>query len=536
MKKNIVFGMLVSLLAIPMYTQAQKAPAMISEEVATDNGSASKEAEKAAKAAAKEAEKAEKAAAKEAAKAEKDAAKEAKKAAQPAGVHYSTGSVISVGFGAGCGGMQTTGDNITSKMAYPTYNVGLRYTYFFKKFMGFTTGVDFSSYNATFGLKGILDWNGVTTGYNEMLTPTPYSHRLNFDAEGKTGSKWSELETIGMVEVPIALTFKAKPNKVGFLGTLGLKLGFPVTGSYKYEGTLNHTAYFDNMGYLEVNPDRYMMNDKYEDIAAIKYDKKVWNVLNCGVFAEAGILFQVHPRVDMSLSIYGSYYINSVNGTPDEDRQKLGFASANNNYATANNGEMQSIMNQYNGLIGTDVVDRINPFSCGVKLALHINCSNKSDEQRAAELYVAPEIIHVYDTVNTISVQLVHDTLVQEVRIPCDPEYSAEEKEIIYYQVGDASSPVIQPANLLDKLAAKLKADPEMKIVVAGHASPEGNPIYNEILAQKRADKIAKMLIDKGVNKYQLIVRSYGSERPSNVTGIEDLVKDRRVEIIPDEQ
>jgi len=535
MKKNMMLiGMLVSLLIVPtkMFAQAQVADSATPAEseliapeapVAVDNAAMVADMDNAAL---------DSAAAEEVIAPVKEKKVREPRVQKIDSLHYSYGSVVSAHFGMGMSGLwatQSSNAELENSWGFPGFNVGVRYSYFFLHWLGFTTGLDYSTFNSTITMKGVMDWNSGI----KNLQGEEYIHRLNFSGEGEAQSNWKEVEYLGMVEIPIALSFRYKPNKVGFISTLGLKLGFPVKGRYRYEGTLNHSAYFKSLNYLEYNDRHFIANDSYNELYK-DYKSDTWSVVNAEVFGEIGMLFQVHERVDLSLSVYGGYCVNDVNKTAYSERGALGFRTAQQ--AVSAPDMNLTCMNAYNGLIGTNAIDHINPWNCGVKIGVHIYCAKENDAERAARLAkhdVAPapepQVIYVRDTVTLRDTTILHDTVVdvheQVTRML--------EKVIIYYKSGDAKTPIINPANLLNDAAAIIAANPQIRVSVEGHASSDGNPDFNQMLSQSRAMNVANILREKGVKDSQIEIRAYGSDHPLKFGDQNDKNKDRRVEIIP---
>jgi type IX secretion system PorP/SprF family membrane protein len=87
----------------------------------------------------------------------------------------------------------------------------------------------------------------------------------------------------------------------------------------------------------------------------------------------------------------------------------------------------------------------------------------------------------------------------------------------------------------LNALVELLKEDPTSKITIAGHTCDMGNDEINNIISSQRAQEVFNYLIDKGVSKSQLSVKSFGARNPkySNDT-IENRAKNRRVEVTLD--
>ncbi len=62
----------------------------------------------------------------------------------------------------------------------------------------------------------------------------------------------------------------------------------------------------------------------------------------------------------------------------------------------------------------------------------------------------------------------------------------------------------------LEKLAAWLKKYPQITVILNGYSDPGGDARYNFILSNKRARKIKKFLIRRGVSPSRLVIRAFG--------------------------
>jgi len=70
---------------------------------------------------------------------------------------------------------------------------------------------------------------------------------------------------------------------------------------------------------------------------------------------------------------------------------------------------------------------------------------------------------------------------------------------------------------VLDRQAAFLKAQPEARIILGGHADERGTREYNLALGERRAAAARDYLVAKGVNSARIRIISYGKERPAAV-------------------
>ena len=74
---------------------------------------------------------------------------------------------------------------------------------------------------------------------------------------------------------------------------------------------------------------------------------------------------------------------------------------------------------------------------------------------------------------------------------------------------------------VLDRQAAFMKARPETRVIVGGHADERGTREYNLALGERRAASARDYLVAKGVNATRIRIISYGKERPASVGSTE---------------
>jgi outer membrane protein OmpA-like peptidoglycan-associated protein len=67
---------------------------------------------------------------------------------------------------------------------------------------------------------------------------------------------------------------------------------------------------------------------------------------------------------------------------------------------------------------------------------------------------------------------------------------------------------------VLDQVAASLVANPDIRIEIGGHTDNTGNPATNLQLSQQRAITVQQYLASKGVSRFHMAARGYGSTRP----------------------
>jgi outer membrane protein OmpA-like peptidoglycan-associated protein len=101
----------------------------------------------------------------------------------------------------------------------------------------------------------------------------------------------------------------------------------------------------------------------------------------------------------------------------------------------------------------------------------------------------------------------------------------------VTFQTGSAALTAVS-FGPLDQVAASLRANPEIRVEVAGYTDDQGTAAANLRLSQDRADAVRAYLIRRGVAPAQLTARGFGSAnaRDSNLTAA-GRARNRRVEL-----
>ncbi|MBI2737628.1 MAG: OmpA family protein [Rhodospirillales bacterium] len=82
-------------------------------------------------------------------------------------------------------------------------------------------------------------------------------------------------------------------------------------------------------------------------------------------------------------------------------------------------------------------------------------------------------------------------------------------------------------------IKAALQPNSKAKICVTGHTDRVGPETINTEVAQRRADAVAKYLVELGVPQQRIVTASLGSSRPLVVTGPgTPEISNRRVEVV----
>ena len=100
--------------------------------------------------------------------------------------------------------------------------------------------------------------------------------------------------------------------------------------------------------------------------------------------------------------------------------------------------------------------------------------------------------------------QQLHEQQMQQLR---------QEEQTVFFKFDNAE---IQPEyqKMLEAHAEYLRNNPNVKVIVQGHADERGTPEYNIALGERRATAVSQYLQALGVPANQMSIVSYGEEKP----------------------
>jgi len=115
---------------------------------------------------------------------------------------------------------------------------------------------------------------------------------------------------------------------------------------------------------------------------------------------------------------------------------------------------------------------------------------------------------------------------------PMKPMMHKDKKFIVFFGFDSAALSAKSKARIADAIKEAKATNPKM-IQIGGHADTSGDQVYNNVLSEKRAKAVAKMIGAAGFGKKQIKTAMFGEDFTAIDTG--DGVKNganRRVEII----
>ncbi|MEL0142449.1 MAG: OmpA family protein, partial [Alphaproteobacteria bacterium] len=79
----------------------------------------------------------------------------------------------------------------------------------------------------------------------------------------------------------------------------------------------------------------------------------------------------------------------------------------------------------------------------------------------------------------------------------------------------DSAELTVSARSTLNRQSAFLSVNPDLMIVIEGHADERGTREYNLALGERRATAVRDYLVAKGINAARVRTVSYGKERPA---------------------
>jgi|JFJP01.1.fsa_nt_gi OmpA-OmpF porin, OOP family len=84
----------------------------------------------------------------------------------------------------------------------------------------------------------------------------------------------------------------------------------------------------------------------------------------------------------------------------------------------------------------------------------------------------------------------------------------------------------------LNRLANVMLSNPEVSLLVTGHADKTGNLALNQKLSNQRVNAVRSYLIKKGISSSRITLQSLGEQRPvANDACPEDRIRNRRADL-----
>ncbi len=434
--------------------------------------------------------------------------------------HYAQ-ALLGLGYGSmGYSLRDAAGEKVGKNMGDLNGLLQVQYAYYFHENWGVTVGVGFVGY----GSYGVLNNTNAWTEYEgKPLGDTDGEQYTHYAVT----HDWREQQITHIVELPIGVQcqYPITKDNLRLYGGVGVRVGVPVYNKWALKsGTLEHQGYYPQWEMTIVDqPDR----DFYTEEIGIDFSKERHDLnlkkVALTASAEVGVMYPLSERLDLMAGLYFQMNCLDLNA---ETQQAIGWkqTKATPPYRQHN------FMNEYTGELASDFVSGVRPWGVGVKVGFSWHHVEKKTETRSLFEHVL-----VCDT--TFKLTARTETEIKPKKEAAKEIVRLMKKSVIWFDL-NSIVPKLEPADIIDRIAAVLLENPDQKIIVSGHASKEGNARKNRILSEKRSQAVADLLLQKGVKAEQLRVEAHAADIAYDAgSGVEhSIALDRRVEIIPIEE
>lgn len=258
------------------------------------------------------------------------------------------------------------------------YEVDIRYSYFFNPHWGIATGVGISRYATVGRLRGDMS-DDKYMKLGNMIDDDDFSgHPREFELHARLKSL-EEKQTAFLLDIPLMAMYQTRfgeEENWGMYAGLGVKLQIPVQTKYKVQSNtaseLNVSGYYphipSDVGSPSESPVPHHGFGTINDPGS-QLDWSGKNKLKLGVAgtAELGFLISLNEDKDMDLLLGG--YIDYGFTNMKKKKKDQGLLSSPASYHPEGN----KIVGQgipYNGMLNSNVTDKVKVMSFGVKLGL----------------------------------------------------------------------------------------------------------------------------------------------------------------------
>lgn len=410
------------------------------------------------------------------------------------------------------------------------------YAYFFNEHWGLSIGTGLNR----IGAKASISKSGVISDYNVLNDQTfspDHNYDLHYEANGLR-----EKEVVWAVEIPLKAHFDWRfDGRNGIYAALGLQAYIPLKAYNKYngEGSVTTSGYEAdyNQWYIRHYEEALLKMDNHFGLGS--YTGKGRNVkmrASVDIVADFGGVFAIGKTTDFYIGTYCKYGFLDI--LPKTKTSLIGNSS-------------NSSVPQFNGTLGSDILEQAyqngdikknqtkwNLLQVGVKVGFHFKCCATPQEKSRKD--IEKEILEELKKKANEPIIIKQDPQYIYIVPVCDQlndddDYLTPEDKAAINELSDVLSktkilfdldkdiPKISDYNdNINRTVAILKANPSLKLIVEGYTCDLGSEQHNRDLAQRRANNVRNLFIQKGVSPDQIETASYTVNDPQNKQNITD--------------
>lgn len=413
------------------------------------------------------------------------------------------------------------------------------YAYFFNEHWGLSLGVGLNrlAAKASISKSGVIPDFDVAYdhAFDQPVTYDP-NYDLYYDAHGL-----KEKEVVWAVEVPLKAHFDWRfDGRNGIYAALGVQGYFPIKAFNKYKGegsvnTMGYEALYNQWYMQHLENGEIKMENHFPDAAYTGRGKNVKMRPSVDLVADFGGVFALNKVVDFYLGAYCKY--GFLNILPKEKTSLIGM------------NDQGKVM--FQGTLGSDMLDlayqnneikkgktKWNLLQIGLKAGFHFKaCATPAEKSKKQ---IEKEILDELKKKSNEPIIIKQDPQYIYIVPVCDQmneddDYLTPEDKAAINELSDVLSktkilfdldkdiPKISDYNdNINRTVAILKSNPQLKLIVEGYTCDLGSEEHNRDLAQRRANNVRKLFIQKGVNPDQIETASYTVNDPQNRQNITD--------------
>jgi len=281
-----------------------------------------------------------------------------------------SGSVGSSGFNYKLNSLNEKGDRST-KLGY---GIDVKYSYYFNTHWGIATGIGLSRYATEGKLNGSMT-DGSYYSLGSLVDNDEEGRPRDFELRTRVNNL-KEKQTSFLLEVPIMGMYQTRfgdEEKWGIYAGLGVKLQFPINTKFKIKNGAN--SQFNVSGYYAGIPTdmgspsnppvpQHGYGTITDPNASLDWDDKAKLKMSVAGTAEFGFLVDLGSDMDLMLGGYIDYGFTDMKKNGNQGL----FTAPAVYHPVADNKIGNGIT--YNGMLNSNVTDKINAISFGGKIGL----------------------------------------------------------------------------------------------------------------------------------------------------------------------
>jgi len=418
------------------------------------------------------------------------------------------------------------------------------YAYFFNEHWGLSLGVGVNR----IGAKASLSTSGVIPDFNvandaQFGSYVQYdpNYDLYYDAKGLR-----ENQVVWAVEVPLKAHFDWRfDGRNGIYAALGVQGYFPVKAFNKYtgEGSITTSGYeaLYNQWYTVHNENEIdKMDNHFPESSYTGNGRNVKMRCSVDLLGDFGGVFALSNKTDFYIGAYAKYGFLDI-----LPKEKSTILTQNAKGEPCFTGTLASNMLDIERDVRLANNESVKPsftkwnlFQVGVKVGFHFKtCATPAEKtKKQLEKEILEELkkksnepIIIKQEPQYIYIVPVCDQMnddnygfTEEDKADVEALTKALANTKILFDLDKDIPKIADNNDNINKTVAILKRNSTLKLQVEGYTCDLGSEEHNRDLAQRRANKVRDLFIQKGVNPDQIETITYTVNDPQNKQNIQD--------------